>query len=82
MAGTASAGSVKNTNEASSPPVMWDVFLIRPVSVVATGVSAGLVFPVAALLTGITRPSEMHKPYRILVAEPIEFTFKRPLGSW
>jgi hypothetical protein len=82
VAGTAQAGSTTQTNEASAPPVMWDVFLIRPASVVLTGVSAGLVFPIAALLTGITRPSEIGKPYQILVQRPVDFTFRRPLGDW
>ena len=82
VAGTAQAGSTSDANEASAPPLMWDIFVIRPISVVATGVSAGVVFPIAALLTGITRPSEIHKPYQMLVSQPIDFTFRRPLGEW
>lgn len=82
VAGSAQAGSMTQPNEASAPPVMWDVFLIRPLSVVLTALSAGVVFPIAALLTGITRPSEMDKPYQLLVQQPIDFTFVRPLGEW
>ena len=82
VAGSAQAGSTTHGNEASAPPVMWDVFLIRPLSVGLTVLSAGVVFPIAALLTGITRPSEMDKPYQLLVQQPIDFTFRRPLGEW
>lgn len=82
VAGPAAAGTNIETHEAEAPPVMWDVFFIRPMSVLTTAVSVAVVFPVAALLTGITRPSEVDKPFETLVARPIHFTFKRPLGEW
>jgi hypothetical protein len=82
VAGPAAAATTVEGHEAEAPPVMWDVFFIRPMSVLTTAVSIGVVFPIAALFTGITRPSEMGKPVETLVVKPLHFTFKRPLGEW
>ena len=70
------------SRERDAPEVMVDVFVLRPFSLILTAVSAGVVFPVAAFFTAITRPTEIGKPFKILVADPARFTFARPLGEW
>ncbi len=83
VAGTGSSAlAIEPPRERDAPEVMVDVFLLRPLSLMLALVSTVVVFPPAALLTGITRPTDIGKPFKILVADPARFTFARPLGEW
>lgn len=62
-------------------PVMVDLLLLRPVGLLTMCVSTlFFVFPVVPL-TLLTRPSEIAKPWEIMVLEPARFVWSHPLGS-
>lgn len=83
---TASAGdSFINSSDTEAnnmtSPVMVDLLLLRPIGLVTMFVSTiFFVIPVAPI-TLLTRPSELSKPFDIMVAEPARFVWTHPLGS-
>ncbi len=63
-----------------SVPVVLDVLLLRPIGLAMTFAGAALyAFPVAPL-TAMTRPSDLAKPFKLLVVVPAKYTFVDPLG--
>ncbi len=64
-----------------SVPVVLDVLLLRPLGLVMTFAGAAVyAFPVVPM-TAITRPSDLGKPFKLLVAAPAKYTFMDPLGQ-
>lgn len=69
------------TAYASSVPVLFDILILRPAGLLMT--AGGLVlytFPVLPI-TALTRPTQIWKPFGLLVATPARFTFSDPLGQ-
>ena len=67
-------------NRARETPVLLDAFILRPMGLVLTGLGMAAFIPAAAFV-GLTRPSEIGKPFRLLVANPFRYTFMDPLGE-
>lgn len=61
-------------------PVLLDAFLLRPVGLAMTAVGAAAFVPAGAI-TALTRPRDIGKPFRLLVANPFRYTFMDPLGE-
>lgn len=73
-----SSGTV--ANDLTSPP-MFDLMILRPLGLVTFALSSVLfVFPVAPL-TLMTRPSEIDKPFKVFIMNPMEYVWMDPLGS-
>lgn len=72
------AGAATMEEEPSSTAIVFDVLITRPLGIVATVVGAavfivGLPFTIPTRSVGITAEK--------LVAEPLKFTFRRPVGE-
>jgi len=61
-------------------PVLLDAFFLRPMGLVLTGLGMVAFLPAAAFV-GITRPTEIGKPFKLLVVKPFRYTFMDPLGE-
>jgi hypothetical protein len=66
--------------EQKKTPVLFDAFFLRPVGAVLTAGGAVLFVPAGAVV-GLTRPSDIGKPFQALVGNPFRYTFMDPLGS-
>jgi hypothetical protein len=61
-------------------PVLLDAMFLRPVGLLMTGVGMALAtLPMG--MTLMTRPTDVYKPFTILVVNPARFTFVDPLGQ-
>jgi hypothetical protein len=66
-------------DDISAHAMAWDAFLVRPLGVVSIGVGSvifGITSPLAAL------GGNIHATFEKLIAEPVAFTFQRPLGDF
>ena len=61
-------------------PALLDAMVLRPMGLVLTMGGAVLFIPAAAFV-GITRPTNIGKPFHSLVAVPFRYTFLDPLGE-
>jgi len=61
-------------------PVLLDAFVLRPVGLALTAVGTVLFVPAAAVV-GATRPTDIGKPFQLLIANPFRYTFIDPLGQ-
>ena len=61
-------------------PVLLDALILRPVGLALTVIGA-VVFVPAAAVVGATRPTDIGKPFEMLVANPFRYTFVDPLGE-
>ena len=61
-------------------PILLDAFLLRPVGLALTAVGTLLYVPAAAVVAA-TRPTDIGKPFQMLVANPFRYTFLDPLGQ-
>ena len=61
-------------------PILLDAFVLRPVGLALTAVGTVLFVPAAAVV-GATRPTDVGKPFQMLVASPFRYTFVDPLGQ-
>ena len=61
-------------------PVLLDAFVLRPVGLALTAVGTVLFLPAAAVV-GCTRPTDIGKPFQMLIANPFRYTFIDPLGQ-
>lgn len=66
--------------DSTSPP-MFDLFVLRPVGIVAIGIGTALFIAPVAPLTLISRPSDIGKPFRKLVVDPVRYVVADPLGE-
>jgi hypothetical protein len=64
----------------NSVPVMVDLLLLRPMGLAVTAVGVAAFVP-AGLMTALFRPSEIDKPFDLLVKQPFGYTFQDPLGT-
>ncbi len=63
-----------------SMPVLLDMLVMRPLGLLLT--TMGTVFFVATSpLVLITRPTDIAKPFKVLVARPFTYTFVDALGE-
>lgn len=64
----------------SSPP-MFDLFILRPIGIVAAGLGTALfVAPVMPVVL-ITRPMDIGRPFEKLVVAPARYVLVDPLGE-
>ncbi|GBE03709.1 hypothetical protein BMS3Abin09_00627 [bacterium BMS3Abin09] len=61
-----------------APDIIIDTLLLRPLGIVST-VFGGAFFVVSLPFAAIT--SSVGKSYELLVKDPFEYTFRRPLGQ-
>jgi hypothetical protein len=61
-------------------PILLDAFILRPVGLALTAIGTALCVPAAAVV-GATRPTDIGKPFQMLVANPFRYTFLDPLGQ-
>ena len=84
LAAPAAATSALSRDEGDagvSVPLVIDAIVLRPLGLAMTVMGAAFyAFPVVPL-TAITRPSDLGKPFKVLVATPGRFTFVDPLGQ-
>ena len=60
-------------------PVMFDILTRAAFGIPLTILGTAAMIPVG-FVTAITRPSEIDKPFRILVLGPVRYTWVDPLG--
>jgi hypothetical protein len=60
--------------------VVLDALFLRPIGLVMTAVGTVLFVPTAGIVS-LTRPTDLPKPFRVLVARPFHYTFLDPLGE-
>lgn len=79
-----SAGAQANIDEDMSgqaAPPLVDLFILRPLGLVAFGIgSLVFAFPVAPVVL-ITRPQEIGVPFLLMVGRPARYVFVDPIGS-
>ena len=61
-------------------PIVLDAFVLRPMGLVLTAVGTALFVPAAAVV-GVTRPTDVGRPFQLLVANPFRYTFIDPIGQ-
>ena len=61
-------------------PILLDAFVLRPLGLALTAIGTVLFVPAAAVV-GATRPTDIGKPFQMLVANPFRYTFIDPLGQ-
>ena len=64
----------------ASTPVLLDALILRPLGLVLTAVGIVAYAPAFAIV-GVTRPTDLGKPFMLLVAKPFRYTFMDRLGS-
>jgi hypothetical protein len=80
-AAASSLGDSDDRATEKSVPIVFDVLVLRPLGLAMTALGAVVyAFPVAPL-TAITRPTDIAKPFKLLVATPARYTFVDPLGQ-
>jgi hypothetical protein len=76
-----SLGAGDDRASEKSVPIVFDVLVLRPLGLAMTVMGTVFyAFPVAPL-TAITRPTDIAKPFRLMVATPARYTFVDPLGE-
>ncbi len=60
--------------------MLLDAMVLRPIGLPMTGLGMAIA-PLAMGVTLLTRPSDIFKPFKILVVKPARFTFVDPLGQ-
>ena len=61
-------------------PWLLDALILRPVGLVLT-LGGAVAFIPAGAFVGLTRPTDIGKPFQLLVANPFRYTFMDPLGE-
>ena len=79
LAAPASAGRIEQIDKNSVPPIV-DLAVLRPLGLAATAAGVAAFLPAAAL-TALFRPSDVMKPFDVLVKGPFTYTFVDPLGT-
>ncbi len=79
LAAADSFNRVGAREDQNSVPVLFDLLVLRPAGFVLT--AGGFVaYAIAAPWMAITRPTDMHRPFRTLVICPARYTWVDPLG--
>jgi hypothetical protein len=63
-----------------SVPVLFDALFLRPTGLLMTALGLGFA-PLPMAIVGITRPTDILKPFKELVIRPARYTFVDPLGT-
>ena len=63
-----------------STPLMLDALILRPLGLVLT-LGGAVAFVPAGAVVGLMRPSDLGKPFEVLVQRPFRYTFLDPLGE-
>ncbi len=71
----------EDDRQANSVPILFDIFVLRPLGLVLTAAGAVLYAVPVAPIMAITRPTDIAKPLDPLVVTPARFTFADPLGE-
>jgi hypothetical protein len=79
MAAPAAAFGEDDGDRPNKVPIVFDVFVMRPVGLVLT-VAGGLVYGATIPVALLTRPSDVLKATKPLVVRPARFTFVDPIG--
>ena len=66
--------------ESNSPPV-FDLFVLRPLGLVALCVGTALFVAPVLPLTLLSRPSDLDKPFVRMVGNPVHYVFIDDLGD-
>ena len=61
-------------------PWLLEAVLLRPVGLLLT-IGGAVAFVPAGVIVGLTRPTDIGKPFEQLVANPFRYTFMDPLGE-
>ncbi|MEE9606943.1 MAG: hypothetical protein V3U03_04330 [Myxococcota bacterium] len=61
-------------------PIVFDVLVMRPLGLMMT-MLGGVTWLMATPIVAMTRPTDIMKPFRMLVVRPAMFTFADPLGQ-
>ena len=64
----------------ASTPIMLDALVMRPMGLVLTVIGIAVYAPTFAIV-GVTRPTDLGKPFMLLIAQPFRYTFMDRLGS-
>ena len=64
-----------------SSPVTFDLLFLRPVGLVSLVTGTALFIAPVMPLTLISRPGDIGKPAKVLVARPARYVFADPLGQ-
>ena len=67
-------------NRAKDVPVIFDILILRPGGLAMTAMGTA-VFAAIAPVVAITRPTDIGKPFQILMVRPARYTFVDPLGQ-
>ena len=63
-----------------STPALLDALILRPMGLVLT-VGGIVAFVPTGAVVGLTRPTDLGKPFNLLVANPFRYAFMDPLGE-
>ncbi|MBN1930892.1 MAG: hypothetical protein JW786_04700 [Desulfobacterales bacterium] len=74
----AMANEINSKNEMAAEKMAVDILLVRPFGIVATAVGTVL-FIVSLPFSALG--GNTHKVWQKMVAEPAQYTFKRPVGD-
>lgn len=66
-------------DEETSPP-MFDLLVLRPLGIGAMALGAAFFIP-SALMTVLTRPTEINKPVKDFILRPAKYVWVDPIGS-
>ena len=67
-------------NREKDVPILFDAVLLRPAGIVMTAAGAAA-FVAISPIVALTRPTDLGKPFKFLVARPARYTFIDPLGQ-
>ncbi len=76
----AQSSMLSNADREASVPVVLDALVLRPIGLLMTAVGAALFAVPVAPVVALTRPTDLGKPFRVLVVAPARYTFVDPLG--
>ncbi len=62
-------------------PVVFDLFVLRPMGMVGTLIGTVLFIAPVMPLTLITRPGDIGKPFHVMVVKPARYVVADPLGE-
>ena len=66
--------------EQAPASVGFDLVILRPFGLLATGLGVALAVPATAI-TALTHPQDVGKPIEFLVMRPARYTFADPIGT-
>ena len=82
LGGSPAAAGSSQVGEIDRAPasVGFDLVVLRPFGLLATGVGIALAVPATAI-TALTHPQDVYKPIDFLVMRPARYTFTDPIGT-